>query len=282
VTDLVAADGIGVHRRIRRPGPDPTSSTTSHAHAHAAGLGDRAPDETINHIVRLHETYLGHATVSTAWKVHQLRLSGRDVSKARRRSRGVAPVSLQGLAALSESVASAVVATVLDLAGEVRSDRAVHAVALAFDWGTADESMWLPLAVPLPADPPPVLGDTRTYWDPFCGPALSSAGVSGVDGVTHRLIADPRFVCEAANLSAMFDELLEASAFPESNELTFPDEYAVAVARKVNDPPAVNWGFDIGEPFVVVPFTTWAEFPALLQRSLSVDKLAALKAAGSI
>jgi hypothetical protein len=162
---------------------------------------------------------------------------------------------------LSAAAAQRVAAAVRDAAPEITLADPAHAVALVFEWGAADEYMWMPLTVPLAASRRD--NDAEQRWDPYAGRELAEAGNVGT--AQERLEQDQAFMQLAGDLLAAFEEEAESDGVLGENELTGEERYAVLVVQALAAEPPAFRGLSTVDPFLIVPFAGGSErFPLMM------------------
>jgi hypothetical protein len=196
---------------------------------------------------------------------------------------------------LADHLAALVVDVCVKHLSKVQTDREFYGLALMFEWGVCDWTMWAPLPVMLDSrrlSVEPMDDPIRGYWDPWVPPAALWARAEEIDGglvgalpgVSEELEADRTFRELGEDLEKRYFEWGQraAPAGGEESDLGPESRYAIEVARRLGarDLPAL--GLSTTADFVTFPVTTWPETLELVRAAVPPRQLAALRQRGKL
>lgn len=181
-------------------------------------------------------------------------------------------------------------------AGDVELGRAsaredAYAIALIFEWGRADWTMWLPTPAVLDRRKlrPGLIDDpVRQFWDPWLPEAWRFAPGEEIEGgigmmaeAFEDLANAPGFEDRAEALLQLYEEAAEAPPRDGANvsPIGLEDAYAVEVARQLNS-TCGGWRRRFPPEVFAYPYSDWSATLSLVAASLPPDDLSRVRDRG--
>ena len=197
---------------------------------------------------------------------------------------------------IADDLAVLVVDVCVKHVSEVESDRVLYGLALMFEWGVCDWTMWAPLPVMLDSrrlSVETVDDPIRSYWDPWLPPAdlwaradeIDGGLVGALPGVSEELQADRTFRELAEAFERMYLEWSEQGepvGVETSDDLGPESRYAIKVARGLGARDLSTLRIPTMADFVTFPVTTWPETLELVRAAVPPRQLEAIRQRGKL